>query len=436
MITIGKPYITKDEKRAYLRAEIRIPPDTARRYVQRTSEHDNCAWLTGVDYPPAKWNESDSNLWFSVPVKYAESLCPERSNAFVIALLWYAMVAQSDICFEAPMSRQLYDGLTQKLIPAVMKEAGTQISLTGPVTSDQVSGEHGVVSGMSCGADSLYTLHCYGAEGAPANVKLTHLMYCELEYLFPRVVPPYDIDQIFLKQELNNSQTIQNAGTIAKRHHMPFLHIQSNLDRDYCRGGMIFTGMYRFLACALALERLFSVYIISSSGNADRVEEISLFAPTQHYENLICASCGTEKLHYMISDHVTRVDKIRAIADDTDFRDFASVCFNTDENASGFSNCGECYGCMKTMIPLDILGKLDQFGKSFDTAKYYANRQGVFKDLILFSKRSEASAARESVRQLVRLSLEADNEAGREFLDAYDEVKRKSNQPKSETLSL
>jgi hypothetical protein len=123
----------------------------------------------------------------------------------------------------------------------------------------------------------------------------------------------------------------------------------------------------------------------------------------------------------MISDHVTRVDKLKAIADDPDFRDFASVCFNLDENAS---NCGECYGCMKTMIPLDMLGKLSQFEKTFDTTKYYANRRGIFKNLIRFSKRPEASSARESVQQFAMLSLEADNEAGREFLDVYDEVRK------------
>lgn len=300
------------------------------------------------------------------------------------------------------MSQQLYDGLTQKLIPAVMKNADTEISLMGPVTSDEVSGEHGVVSGMSCGADSLYTLRCYGSDDAPANVKLTHLMYCELDYLLPRVVPPYDIDEIFYSEEQIRSKIVKNASTIAERHRIPFLHIRSNLERDYYRGGYIYTGMYRYLACTLTLERLFSVYTISSSGSGDQVEEISLFSPTQNYENLICASCGTEKLHYMISDHVTRVDKLKAIADDADFRDFTSVCFHLDENAS---NCGECYGCMKTMIPLDILGKLDQFEKSFDTAKYYANRQGVFKDLILFSKRPEASAARESVQQLDRFEI-------------------------------
>ncbi len=421
MITIGKPYITKEEKLAYLRAKIYISSDTARRYVQRTSELVNCAWLTAVDYPPAIWNEPGSNLWFSVPEEYAEYLCEERSNAFVIALLWYAMVAGSDICFEAPVSQQLYDGLTQKLIPAVMKDADTQISLIGPVTSDEVSGEHGVVSGMSCGADSLYTLHCYGSNSTPEDVKLTHLMYCELDYIFPRVVPPYDIDEIFYKDGQINSQIVNNAAIIAKRHHMSFLHIHSNLDRDYCRGGLIYSGMYRFLACTLALERLFSIYIISSSGNGNQVEEISLFSPTQNYEDLICASCGTEKLHYMISDHATRVDKLRVIADDADFRDFVSVCYNLDENAS---NCGECYGCMKTIIPLDIIGKLNQFDKTFDTAKYYANRQDVFRNLIRFSKRPEASAARESVKQFMKLSIEADNEAAREFINVCNEEKR------------
>ena len=419
MITIGKPFITKDEKKAYLHAAIHISPDTAKRYVQRTSEHINCTWLTGVDYPPAKWDEPDSNLWFSVPVEYAEYLCQERSNAFVIALLWYAMVAQSDIRFEAPMSRQLYDGLTQKLIPALMKASGAQIALKGPVTSEAVSGENGVVSGMSCGTDSLYTLLCYGSDSTPANVKLTHLMYGELDYLFSRAIPPYDVDRIFYSEEQIRSKIVKNASMIAQRHHIPLLHIRSNLERDYYRGGYIYTGMYRYLACALALERLFSVYIISSSGNADRLEEISLFSPTQHYENLICASCGTEKLRYMISDHAMRVDKLRAIADDADLPDFVSVCFHLDENGL---NCGECYGCMKTIIPLDILGKLDQFETSFDTAKYYANRQDVFRSLVRFSMRPEASAARESVQQFVKLSKEAGNEAGQEFLNVYDDM--------------
>jgi hypothetical protein len=113
-----------------------------------------------------------------------------------------------------------------------MKNADTQISLIGPVTSDEVSGEHGVVSGMSCGADSLYTLRCYGSDDVPGNVKLTHLMYCELDYLFSSAVSPYDIDRIFYQEEQIRSKIVKNASTIAERHRIPFLHIRSNLERE------------------------------------------------------------------------------------------------------------------------------------------------------------------------------------------------------------
>ena len=68
--------------------------------------------------------------------------------------------------------------------------------------------------------------------------------------------------------------------------------------------------------------------------------------------------------------------------------------------------------------------KLNQFDKTFDTAKYYANRQDVFRNLIRFSKRPEASAARESVKQFMKLSIEADNEAAREFINVCNEEKR------------
>ena len=113
MITIKKPYITKDENLAYLRAKIYISQDTAKKYIKKTSKLVNCAWLTMMDYPPAIWDSQNNNLWFSVKKEYADYLCEERSNAFVVALLWYAMITESDICFETPMSKKLYDGLTQ-----------------------------------------------------------------------------------------------------------------------------------------------------------------------------------------------------------------------------------------------------------------------------------------------------------------------------------
>ena len=253
MISIGKPFVTVENDTAYLRARVVITDDTAAAYIEKTSVLRNTAWLTAVDYPPAVWKEEGGTMWFSVQAEYAEYLCTERSDAFVIALFWYGMVTGSDISFEAPMSKALHDGVMNKLVPALTEDASRTIKLLGPLTSEKISCEGGVLTGMSCGVDSMYTLHCY------------------------------------------------DAGP--------------------------------------------------------------------HGEN-----------------------------------------------------CGMCYACEKTIIPLDIIGKLDLFRKSFDVDGYYARREAVFEELIRFSRRPEAASARESVRQIIRLAEEEDSEAGRLFLEK-DSVK-------------
>ena len=117
---------------------MKISEETARRYVEKTSPLKNAAWLTSADYPPAAWQKDDFNMWFSAQAEYAEYFCTERSNAFVIALLWYAMITGSDVRFEAPLSRKLYDGLTQKLIPALMPPDEPMIRLDGPLSSEPI----------------------------------------------------------------------------------------------------------------------------------------------------------------------------------------------------------------------------------------------------------------------------------------------------------
>ena len=94
-----------DGDRAYLRASVKVSDDTAKKYVEETDKLINTSWLTAVDYPPAAWKNDNSGLWFSVPLDYQQYLCPERSNAFVVAMLWYAMLTGSDIRFEAPVSK-------------------------------------------------------------------------------------------------------------------------------------------------------------------------------------------------------------------------------------------------------------------------------------------------------------------------------------------
>lgn len=430
MITIGKPYITTENDTAYLRARVQVSEDTAQVYMEKTGELRNSAWLTAYDYPPSVWQEEGSSLWFSAPAEYAEYLCAERSDAFVIAMLWYAMITGSDIRFEAPLSGKLHNGLTQKLIPALMQESGvsagskpadvtTHIHLDGPVSCEPVACADGVLTGMSCGVDSLYTLHCYDRPDAPGGRRLTHLAYYDCNYLLPFSEPPYDVHAIYREKEDVFAHIIEHAKIIAGHHDLPLIVMRSNLDEDYYRGGRIYGSMYRFLACTLAMQHLYGTYISSSSGHDSDMIEVSLTVPTQHYEGLICECCQTETLHYVTSDDVSRPEKLKALADDEDVQKYVAVCYDAGKHGE---NCGRCYACMKTMIPLDIMGRLDQFEESFDLEEYYAHREEVFRDLIIFSQRPEASSARESVQQILHLVDICDNDAGKLFSSVYEAI--------------
>lgn len=409
MIELGKPYVEVREDGAYLCARVRISADTVQRYLQVVATLPNCKWLVDDDYPPAAWEESGGVLWFACPVEYAPYLCSERSNAFVVAMLWYAIMTGSDIAYEAPMSQRLHDGITQMLMPELEQNGFAPVKLVGPLTSDPVSCAGGVVTGLTGGVDSAYTVNCYGGDDAPGGMRITHLAYNTGNYMVASLEPGYSAAALF-QQGARAYQPIEaNVQAYAQSFNLPYITMRYNIETDYYRGGAIYMAMYRYFACAIALEHLYSTYLSASSGHEGNVYEASLTSPTQHYEDLLCKSLQTETFRYVSSDSVSRMEKLAALADDEAFQQHIFVCFNYLEDGT---NCGECYGCMKTMIPLDMLGKLDGFGNRFDVPAYYANRERVFESLIRFSWRPEASSARETVRQLLELARTHPSQAG------------------------
>lgn len=411
MIKIGKPYIRETDELAYLCADISISKETAMKFREVTFSLKNTSWLTQYDYPPASWKDGSCTLWFSVEPQFSKYLCFERSNAFITAFFWYAMVTGSDIAFEAPISQRLYDGLTKKLMPALAENGFEPVRLSGPVTDEPVECAGGVAAGMSSGVDSFYTLHCFRSS-------LTHLTYYKGNHLLPYAEPPYNVAGIYEARESDKAKAMRDAARAAAHNGIPFVTVDTNLSMDFYRGGLVFTAMYSFVSCSLALEHLYATYISSSSGHEEHDLKVSLFAQTQLYEDLLTECIRTETFSYVNSDHESRINKLRAIADDEDCQKYLDVCFDLE---SKDCNCGECFGCWKTMIPLDFMGKLEYFSARFDLSKYYRNRREVFSDMIRFSFRPEAFAARDAVDQLLHSPEVETSEAGREFVEVYKE---------------
>ena len=375
MITIGQPYIFTEGNKAYLKAPIHISEDTVQAYMKLQERMHKVHWRLDENYPPSEWNDKDSGLWFSVDKKYEGYLTAETADAFISAMLWYAMVTGSDIVSEAPVSEKMQFSVNHYLVPALCTEKNgyRRISVSGPTTKVGFPQADGVGTGMSCGVDSLYTLHEF-METEPAENKLTHLMYFNMGAIFhpdsSDKKTRYSIEEFYKKTDEMSEEKMTKATEVADMVDLPLVYVSSNMDSDYYRGAYGYTAVYRNCACVLALQKLFRMYYCSSAGWPDYFD-LSLSEGSEHYEMLLCQCLSTESCSFVLSDYVTRIEKTETIADWDVAWNYLDVCFN-------FRNCGKCSKCYRTLLTLDLMGKVDKFSPVFDVDAYKRNKSRAY----------------------------------------------------------
>lgn len=373
MIVIENPYLVEDEEYAYLKAKINVSEDTSSAYMELEKELPKTHWRFYENYPPIEWKTDKGDLWFSVPKKYAEYLCPERSDAFVVAMLWYAIQTHSDIECAAPLSEKLYFGITELLMPAVCKGKYKPIHIIAETRNENLNKGKAVGTGMSCGVDSIYSLEKYTSSDIPESYKLTCLTYFNMGAIFhPNTATNerHSIKDFYDITDKMSEEKIYNANKVAEMANMPLISMKSNLDRDYYRGAYGYTGVYRNCAMVLAAQKFFGRYYCSSAGWPEFFD-LSLDEGSEHYETLLCDAFSTESCQFIISDYATRFEKTELISHSKYAMNYLDVCFN-------FNNCGTCSKCLRTLITLDLLGQIDKFNKVFDVAEYKQNKEKAY----------------------------------------------------------
>ena len=375
MIKIGNPFVYESGDCAYLKAKVEISKDTVDAYLAASKVIEKVHWRTSEDYPPIEWQKEESGLWFSVPVEYKDYLCAEQSDAFVVAMLWYAMITGSDIESVAPMSEKMVFHITRYLIPALCTDENgyRRIKIIGPTTDKPYKNIGGVGTGMSCGIDSFYTMHEYLRDDTPKKYKLTHLAYFNMGAIFHpnwSDKKDYTLKEFYDATDQMSEDKRENARQVAEQAGMPLVYVKSNLDSDYYRGAYGHTGVYRNCAMALSLQGLFSVYY-NSSGGWPGYFDLTLTEGSQHYEALLCTCLSTESLSFILSDYATRAEKTIIIADDKLAQKYLDVCF-------AFNSCGKCTKCIRTLVTLDIIDKVENFREVFDIDYFKKHRAQAY----------------------------------------------------------
>ena len=367
MIRIGNPFIEEREGRVYLVSNIE-------------DEGDNIF----------------QELWFSVEKNYGEYLVPEVADAFVVALALRAVVKEQDIFVDASLSEKLLHSLQSAVFFAVAKSFNSSLGLSSDhplfipsIHCNKILSIHwnsrGVGTGCSLGVDSFSVIKKYYLDHESRifpGYRLTHLT-CFNVGAFGS-----DNSEMTRASFYEEVRHIKEFGSMVG---LPVVSVDSNVHSFFPEHDFNWSHTYLNMGCVLALQRLWGKYLYASGYSLDYFKwDIHDCAK---YEPFLLPNLSTESTELISIDmDKPRSEKIRFIADDPVVQHNLYVCLKEQRinngkiqrnEVSGFRNCGICEKCLRTMLQLDIYGRLPEFKSVFDLSYWEIIRPSYLRKVIL-----------------------------------------------------
>ena len=199
-------------------------------------------------------SKSDT-IWFKVDKKYGDYLCYERSDAYVIAVLNYAMRNGHDIECETPISEDLYYNIDRYLIDALVKynKDFYRTSIRAEVASETLPCAGAIGTGISCGVDSLHALACQ-TNSKFSKHNITHLTFNNVG----SHGEGEDAARLFAKR-------CERPIQFAKEYGFEIVVSDSNL-MDVVKQSHFKTHTYSSMFPIFCMQKLYSVYYYASGG--------------------------------------------------------------------------------------------------------------------------------------------------------------------------
>jgi hypothetical protein len=300
-------------------------------------------------------------LWCETNKMYQHFLLSERADAFLCALLPFAMRSGKDIVCDAPVTEQFLHNLNEVLIPQLCTHDSrlyrTQVTAAGD--SSILFCGNAVATGMSCGVDSFYTVSLYLASKFK-SMNLTHLYTGN--YLYG-----------------NDSKIYERAELAAEDLGLPLVRTSTNVS-EALNLPHLYTHFFKTMFGILALRKLFRIYYYSTAedfshfnlkGNATSgtatIELILIYTFSCSDFQIVTGGAKSE-----------RPEKTAAICALPAAKKLLNVCLYPEIT----QNCGKCEKCMRTLLMLDMLDSLDLFQAVFDIDEYRRTRLDNFVYLV------------------------------------------------------
>jgi hypothetical protein len=308
-----------------------------------------------------EFSDKKKYLWYSLPKKFSQYLMTEKLDGFLVGVLLLAMKLGEDIEVKGAVSERLYFNLTnsymkimQILIPELIKvNINPQYLDNGKTTKC----EGAVVTGFSAGVDSFSTIYDHYLNDPLPDYKITHFVFNN--------VGSHGVGDSEKTRALFNARYDLVKG-YPREIGIDFIKIDSNLsevlEMDYEQ-----THFPRNVSAILLLQKLFAKYYYSSSlqykdCSIKPYYDMAITDPVAVHllstETLECISTGCQ---------YSRVEKTRRLAKLPGANRWLNVCVKPSPDGK---NCSTCWKCCRTLLTLEILGLLEDFGQVFSLDKW------------------------------------------------------------------
>jgi polysaccharide pyruvyl transferase WcaK-like protein len=309
------------------------------------------------------------------------------NEAAAVATLIPALAVGEPLRLEVPVAHSVIDAMNEAQgvlcswgrsgawLPASIFTEPIEISAPER-DPDPVRPARGTAAFFSGGVDSLATVL--------RHPEITHLIYVE----------GFDIGlERTALSELVRSRVQAAAADLGKE----LLTLRTNLREltdPHAPWPVCFGGALGVVALLLS-EEVGRVMIGSSSSYEEDLLELGSHPLLDHL-------WGADRVE-VIHDGATlsRLEKLELIAEAPTARGVLKVCW---ENQGGAYNCGRCEKCLRTMVPLALLGVLDRFPTlpgSIDLEAVAAVQPGNRPEIVFWSENLELAARTRAAPELV-----------------------------------
>lgn len=347
-------------------------------------------WHNGLSYVTVNIVEENNSrvLYYAVNEEYGQFQSCELVDPFLVGILLYAIRNNQDIKVQGNISSRL--GYNLKTIIYVLSASFgyNTINVTYNGLIENSFESTAVGCGCSLGVDSLSAIIHNLSDECPDSYRITHLTYFNVGAMGYKNLQiakeSYNKDLIFVKK-------------YAQYKNLPLICIESNIpvymegfDFDQC-------GLICNMGAALSLPKLFSKYLYASDY---LIKETHLSSKCLGYiAPLLLPLLSTNSTELVLVDTtLSRSQKTEYISDTIDAQENLYVCWkevivNKNPNSpiskikDKFRNCTRCDKCLRTILTLDILGKLDKFSNLFDVRYYKEVKNKYIAKIYLYKKR-------------------------------------------------